>query len=163
MMTIPDGNEMVLIEYQGRNVGSVNFGGPGTLPSGRYYRFGANPKDKVKYVAKADLDWFYSFREEGQRTFFPKAVESPKQPEGTLQPTGDLTVKVQRIVEDDQPPVATPVVTEAPSLDPGTMTLKQIEALSLTNEEWKDLGKKELKGRKRTSVLSFIRSKVNHD
>lgn len=163
MMTIPGGDEMVLIEYRGRNVGSVNFGGPGTLPSGRYYRFGANLKDKVKYVAKSDLEWFYDFRDNGQRIFFPKAVESPKQPEGALQLIGDLTVKVQRIVEDE-PPVVTPlVVTEAPSLDPGTMTLKQIEALSLTSEEWKDLGKKELKGRKRTSVLSFIRSKVNHD
>lgn len=182
MSAIPGGNEMVLMEYKGRNVGSVNYGGPGTVPSGRYYRFGANGKDTVKYVATSDVDWFLNHRENGLPIFFlqrqPPVVKSPTLPEGVVPVTGDLTIQVHRIIEDTSPKVESvesPVAGEgdveikAPEVqtrvlpNPETMTLKQIEALTLTPEEWRELGKKEMKGRKRTNVLTFIKSKVKHD
>lgn len=198
--SLPGANEMVLVKYTGRNVGSVNWGGPGTLPTGRYYRFGNNTKDSIKYVAKTDVEWFYDYRENGGRIFFPADEPVTQRTAHSVDATGELNVKVHRIVPEvtetssaNLPPLRDtdsssedlPVVEEGDTIvaaiveepppviekkaqlrvpyDPGTLTLKQIEALELSPEEWKDLGKREMKGQKRSTVLKFIKTKVTND
>lgn len=197
MNQLPQGNDMVLVRYQGRNVGSTTWGGPGTVPSGRYYRFGANNKDRIKFVSKSDESWFYNFRENGQQIFFPEKPVQPAQqiitklpketlpeeivPEdkasGEVSSEGELTVKVQRIIEEGTPlPTDTPIDAlvgepiEEPRKtlllalpNPGTMTLKQIEALTLSPEDWRELGRREMKGKKRNNVLTYIKSQVKND
>ena len=84
----PEGS--VLLRYQGGNVGNETWGGPGTIPSGRYYVFGANAKDRVKFVDKRDVSWFLRHRENGKQIFVVQAATTPASapnvqphPEGT--------------------------------------------------------------------------------
>lgn len=65
--SIPRG--MTMIQYTGSNVGSQTWAGPGEVPSGRYYIFGNNPKDKVKFVDARDVAWFTNLRDEGRNVF----------------------------------------------------------------------------------------------
>ena len=142
---LPSGGDMVLIEYTGLSIGSSNWGGPGAVPSGRYYRFGGNARDKVKYVEKSDVQWFLGRRENGRQLFAVHQVaEQPKPQEpAAVAVTGDLTVKKQSVVE----------VPDFP--DPDTLTVAQIRALALTPEQWAALGEKETAGKARATVLDW--------
>lgn len=77
--SVPQG--MTMIQYVGSNVGSQTWAGPGEVPTGRYYVFGNNPKDKVKFVDGRDAAWFINLREDGKRLFNifvePAAQEKP--------------------------------------------------------------------------------------
>lgn len=141
---LPSGGDMVLLEYTGLSIGSSNWGGPGAVPSGRYYRFGGNARDKVKYVEKSDVQWFLERREDGRQLFAIHQVEQPKPQEpAEVTVTGDLSVKKQSVVE----------VPEFP--DPDTLTVAQIRALALTPEQWTALGEKETAGKARATVIEW--------
>lgn len=150
---LPSGGDMVLLEYTGLSIGSSNWGGPGAVPSGRYYRFGGNVRDKVKYVEKSDVQWFLERRDEGRQLFAVHTpIEQPKPQEktedgGVLTLTGDLTIVKHSVVE----------VPDFP--DPDTLTVAQIRALALTPERWVALGEKEAAGKARATVLEWA---ANH-
>jgi hypothetical protein len=146
--TMPLGGDMVLIEYTGRSIGSSTWGGPGAVPSGRYYRFGGNGRDKVKYVERNDVQWFLDRREDDRQLFAIHQEEPSVQPlnSATVATTGDLIVKVQRIVE-------------AP--DPDALTVREIYALELTPEQWQWLEEKEAGGKNRATVFAFAKGKIN--
>lgn len=147
---LPAGNDMVLLEYTGNSIGSVTWGGPGAVPSGRYYRFGGNTRDGIKYVEKQDVQWFLDIREDGVQLFRRYAAPAAApQPDTIVAPTGDLTVKVQRIVEDDAPDVT----------DPATLTVAQIKELELSVEDWKTLAEMESAGKSRVTVLEWAEEK----
>lgn len=148
---LPSGGDMVLLEYTGLSIGSSNWGGPGAVPSGRYYRFGGNVRDKVKYVEKSDVQWFLERRDEGRQLFAVHTpAEQPKtQPQEPAEVTltGDLTIVKQSVVE----------VPDFP--DPDTLTVAQIRALALTPEQWTALGDKETAGKARATVIDWA---ANH-
>jgi glycosyltransferase involved in cell wall biosynthesis len=150
---LPSGGDMVLLEYTGLSIGSSNWAGPGAVPSGRYYRFGGNVRDKVKYVEKSDVQWFLERRDEGRQLFAVHTpIEQSKPQEktaegGALTLTGDLTIVKHSVVE----------VPDFP--DPDTLTVAQIRALALTPEQWAALGEKETAGKARATVLEWA---ANH-
>ncbi len=147
-LAMPAGGEMVLVEYVGRSVGSSSWGGPGAVPSGRYYRFGGNPRDRVKYVEKSDLAWLLDRREDGVQLFAvhqaqPQAQAAPTPDDAQVSATGALTVIKQSVVE----------VPAFPS--PDTLTVAQVKALDLTPEQWAAMAEQEATGKNRTTVLDW--------
>lgn len=167
--------DMVLMEYIGTSTGSQTWGGPGAAPSGRYYRFGKNPKDQIKYVEIRDVAWLEELRFHGLQVFRRYALPqgSPVQPMsqqpvkeeeekdeedddgvetgtgGDVKPSGILRItKVQK-----------PAMLEVP--DPGTMTVMAIKELSLTDAQWEELLGKEKSGKHRISVIEHVRSILN--
>lgn len=60
---------MTPIEYTGKNVGSVTWGGPKAVPSKRNYVFGNNERDRIKLVEDQDVAWFLSRRVDGKQIF----------------------------------------------------------------------------------------------
>lgn len=96
MMRAPQG-EMVLVEYTGKNFGSQTWGGPGAVPTGSYYVFGAAEKDRMKYVRPDDVAYFLAYRQGGNPLF--KRADLPVaeplklktvQVGGELTPVGEL-------------------------------------------------------------------------
>ncbi len=79
--SVPQG--MAMLQYVGGNVGSQTWGGPGTVQSGRYYVFGNNPKDKIKFVDARDVNWFLALQENGKR-IFTQYTEPEKKPLKTV-------------------------------------------------------------------------------
>ena len=121
---IPD--DMVLVEYVGTNIGSQSWGGPGTVPSRRYYVFGDNPKDKVKFVDKRDVDWLINRMESSKRVFrlyaLPPQVSDVAQvsepvipPMGALDPALNLETPAEPVAE--APGAETVLVVEAPKAE----------------------------------------------
>jgi len=129
---VPDG--MVLVEYIGGNVGSETWGGKGGAPSGRFYTFGANERDAIKYVDIADVDWFLS-RKQNTLSMF-KLYEAPQEP-----------------TEPEAPTLPT-------NVDPGTLTVAEIKELDLTLEQWIEVFDMEQAGKNRTGALDFIVEKI---
>lgn len=167
-----DGN-MVLIEYVGTAIGSTTWGGPGTLPSGRYYRFGRNIRDKVKYVEEQDVPWFESQREAGKKLFIRGETPKLKPTEGTVDLTGTVTATVVPKKEaavltegPDPEPVEEAFISKdevpevALSVDPNTLTVAQIKALTLSPAEWGLLAKAEEEGKFRYTVMDWAEAKA---
>lgn len=122
---------MTLIEYIGGNVGSTTWGGRGNTPTGRTYVFGANERDRVKYVAPADAKWFLGKKQDGQSLFRVKQAEPAKPTE--------------------------------PAPDPSALTVAEIKALELSQEQWKALMAAEKAGKNRTGAIEFIESVLADD
>lgn len=122
--------DMVLVEYAGSNVGSQSWGGPGTVPSGRYYVFGNNAKDKVKFVDKRDVDWLLNRMESSKRLF--RLYVLPEEP--AVAPV--LATETPVLVEENSAPVLateTPVlVVEEPKPWPITSEAPSVEDKGVT-------------------------------
>lgn len=82
------------IQYVGGNVGSETYGGPGVVPSNRYYYFGGNDSNRFNYVEDRDAAYFLNYKEKGVHHFIeaqdepaaePAQVNPPKD-EGTGDP-----------------------------------------------------------------------------
>lgn len=152
---MPGGADMVLLEYKGKSIGSTSWGGPGSVPSGRYYRFGGNPRDRIKYIERQDLEWFQKLRENGLTLFSlyqPPTVQPAQTVTAQPEVSAGLDVKVQRIVEE-------PVKSESPP-DPANFSVRAIYALDLTPDQWKELAVMEEDGRNRITVINHALGKV---
>ena len=173
-LVIPGSADMVLMEYKGTSSGSITWAGPGTVPSKRYYRFGANDVDRKKYVERLDVPWFLNHREEGAQIFFLVGDAEEKKNsamEGMISPSGKLEATlVQRPFN--------PVLTEAPEpnedgeeefsnldepeevTDPAELTVAQIKELKLSEDEWEKLLEAEKVGKARLGVIEWAMAKL---
>lgn len=162
----------VMVEFLGLSVGSTNWGGPGSTPSGRYYRFGNNTRDKVKYVEEIDLPWLLAVKEDG-KSMFKRRETPPLQPTaGTVDATGDVVATVKKPVAEpvEEPVVETPepvaVLADAPEPvalivpDPSKLTVAEIRELELTTEGWEKLEAMERKGKYRVTVLDIVHERT---
>lgn len=156
---IPLGADMVLLEYKGGNVGSLNWGGPGTVPSGRYYRFGANNKDRLKYVEERDTKFFLQQREHGKDLFALYVVAEPaKQVSREVGTTNPPTLNPSPVLAEGPVPIPDDLTVKVQRVDcpePSDLTVSEIFNLRLTMEQWQCLREKEMAGKQRISVLRF--------
>lgn len=129
---------MILLEYTGRNVGSAQWGGPGSAPTGRTYVFGANARDRVKYVDERDVSWLLARRVDDRAVFVHRQT--------TPRPT-----------EPNEPEPTETEMPDEPGIDPSKLTIGQIEALDLTPDQWAALYEAEIAGRNRTGALTAIK------
>jgi len=159
---IPSGVNMVLLEYHGGSVGSVNWGGQGSVPSGRYYRFGANPKDKLKYVEERALPCVVKQREHGKDLFSRYAIPEPVK--AAVKATSGIDTATPKTADPQPVKMDTPVpidedltvkVQRVECPDPGEHTVSEIFRLRLSAEQWQCLREKEIAGKNRLSVLRF--------
>lgn len=174
---MPNAEDMILMEYIGGSVGSRTWGGPGATPSGRYYRFGANPKDRVKYVEASDEAWLAGLRVEAKSIFrrFTPPAEAPPPPTEITQSTDPVIVLGEADSEDDDDEVVEPVtqgilkpagdlkiaVTRViNSPDPSNLTVGEIQTLDLKPAEWQVLLSKERAGKNRVTVIRFAQEMI---
>lgn len=178
---LPAGEDMVLVEYTGDSVGTILWGGPGTVPSGTYYRFGKDPIHQTKYVHKIDVSWFLNYKEDlgddQHITLFAlkeeeKGSENPQTPPTEL--GGEVTVsgELNAILLKGSEPTQEPVLADAPVPDeevvedkeyvpdPSNMTIAEIKELSLSSEGWKTLLEMEVEGKSRLGVMDLAKSKM---
>lgn len=114
LASVPD--SMILVEYTGANVGSTLWGGAGSTPSRRQYVFGANDADRVKYVDRADVQWFMDVREYGKPQF--RLYEEPAQATAAAGDEADQKAQPPVGDEADQtPPSETPAGDPPPAQD----------------------------------------------
>lgn len=147
---------MVLLEYVGGNVGSSMWGGPGGAPSNRYYQFGNNQRDKIKYVATQDLEWALGLRDGGrpmlQRYNPPEPAPVPQMvsaPEITIPPgTEELGAAVVEAILANNP-------------DPSALTVAQIKELTLSPAQWAALAELEAAGKSRRTVIEYATGQAN--
>ncbi len=138
---------MVLVEYVGGNVGSSMWGGPGGAPSNRYYQFGNNQRDKIKYVATQDLEWALGLRDGGR-----PMLQRYNPPE--LAPVPQMVAIPVVEPEPEPAPVAN-------NPDPATLTVAQIKELTLTPAQWAALAELEAAGKSRRTVLEYATGQAN--
>lgn len=145
--------DMVLIEYIGTNVGSVNWGGSGTVPSRRYYRFGNNGRDKVKYVEQQDVSYFLEMKQEG-KAMFRQAQEKPP-----------VSLPPEPQMEKPQIVMSSPDIEQVQRIveipDINALNSKEIAALELTPEQWKLLTETEQQGKNRVTVLNLAKERLH--
>lgn len=124
---------MTLLEYTGKNVGSVRWRGP----SGAYYIFGGNDRDRRKLVANADLDYFLNLREGGASIFSRVNTQATAHPMPTA--------------------IEEPAFDDTPSADDvSSWTVSDIKALSLSDEQWRIVREHEADGKGRVTLLAWI-------
>lgn len=175
---MPNAEDMILMEYIGGSVGSRTWGGPGATPSGRYYRFGANPKDRVKYVEASDEAWLAGLRIEAKSIFrrFTPPKEAPPPPTEITQSVDPIIMLGEVDSEDEEDDeAAEPVVQEIlkpvgdlkiavtrviNSPDPSTLTVGEIQTLNLKTAEWQVLLSKERAGKNRVTVIRFAQEMI---
>lgn len=87
--TMPGQEGMVVLEYQGGNVGSQAWGGH-SVPSGRTYLFGANSKDYRKLVDNRDVPWFLQKRKTDGSPLFVVVQMPSGQPAQPVQTAGGM-------------------------------------------------------------------------
>lgn len=155
--------EFTLVQYVGKNVGSTNYGGPGAAPSGTYYRFGRNARDRIKYVNKTDVDWLSSLRDNGTTLFAlytapatEPQIEPLPEPQINILPEEDnrtVAVDTTGLVSVSGKLVATPI---RKVIDPNNFTLDEIKEMRLEPEQWQNMVALEEKGKSRSSVLYWI-------
>lgn len=167
-------SDMVLLEYKGRNVGSTNYGGPGTAVSGRYYRFGGNQRDRIKYVDARDVQLFLEMRENGQRLFARAATAEPaimpmrqvapdpaaSQQAAAVMPT-DMVVQPADMVVQPEVSIQKPGARVIGQIDPNSLTFRELQALELAPEQWAELLDAEIEGKGRSSVVNLIKERAN--
>lgn len=182
---LPAGEDMVLVEYTGGSVGTTLWGGPGTVPSGTYYRFGKDPVHQTKYVHKVDLQWFLNYREElgDDQTIAifalkPEEEEEVKTPEptgtelgGEVAMSGELNaILIKGSESTEELPMEEPeevMIGEAPQPeesqqvpDPANLTIAEIKELQLTSTGWRMLLDMEVDGKSRLGVMDWAKSKI---
>ncbi len=151
---VPNSSEMVMMEYVGTSIGSKNWGGPGGTPSGRYYRFGSNSKDKVKYVEQDDVEWLRELVVDGKPIFQLFSLPTSEElglkdaPSGDVVPVGELTVKVNRQVEIP---------------DPEELTVAEIKELDLDRDQWLRLAEVEALGKNRVTVIAYAKEQSSEE
>lgn len=132
--SVPQG--MTLLEYVGGNVGSQSWGGPGAVPSNRYYVFGRNPKDQVKYVDTRDVPMLLSLRENSKHIFrVYKAVEEPAtQPQPEKLGMGAIEVKQDAPVVTLPATIPVPATVETVEVEEDTVPPVTIETVTIVEE-----------------------------
>lgn len=168
---VPADSEMVMMEYIGTSIGSKTWGGAGGVPSGRYYRFGSNHKDKVKYVERQDVPTLLGLRQDSKELFrvYPLPDAAPRKVPSTEEAQGDAATKPVEV----QP---APKLVEAPGSIGGevgvsgslsvkvqrkvppaeNLTVADIKEMDLSREQWQTLLEQERKGKHRITVITYV-------
>lgn len=107
--SVPTG--MVLVEYSGSNVGNETWGGPGTVPTGRYYTFGQNKMNRIKFVDANDVEWFLNRMQNGKR-LFALHTEEPATQTPASTPIQTVEVKAKPEAEKPEPEAVAQAVPE---------------------------------------------------
>lgn len=164
--------KMVLVRYEGTSIGSVNWGGPGTSPSGRYYRFGKTAREQTKYVEQRDWEeWLNHLRENDLRLFTlavipaimpimpaaSTAVGVAAMPTAGLAPAHTVSEPMMK-----GPPIDMIQAQEKrePDIDPGEYSLKSLKELQLTRGQWQDMKLLEKRGKNRVGVMDLINERA---
>jgi len=152
-MMATQAENMVLIEYMGRNVGSTQWGGP-NLPSGRTYTFGANSRDVRKLVDKKDIEWFLSLRDRSGRNIFRRVSEALPSPEEE-DPDIAITASDEKVTED-----TLSAEDRGDFVDPALLTIQQVLALDLEPDQVKVVLELEKSGKARKTLIEALEQRL---